>query len=329
MSKVYGPRHGSLQFWPRKKSKKMTAGVKSWPRSKNTTLQAFSGYKVGMTHIVIKDTRPTSMTKNEELFLPVTILECPALKVLSIRFYKPDPYGKKVALEILNPKLDKSLERRLSLPKKYNFEQRLKEAQDRISEFSEVHLLVYTQPKKTGFGKKTPEILEFGIGGNDIKSKLDYAKGLFDKEIKVSEIIKSGARVDVHSVTTGKGFQSVVKRFGMPLRSHKSEKKRRASVLGPELPGKVHWGVPMPGRMGFNLRTEYNTDIIMVDDKPEKINPKGGFLHYGLIKADYVLVKGSIPGPCKRLVTLTEPLRPGKSFGNNFTIQYISQESKQ
>lgn len=329
MSKVYGPRHGSLQFWPRKKSKSMTAKIKSWAKSKNVVLQGFSGYKVGMTHLIIKDTRPNSMTKNEELFVPVTVLECPAMRVLGIRVYVKGYYGNKVLTDVLNPKLDKSVNRKLSMPKKYNFEEKLKNTEEKLNEASEIRILLYTQPRKSGFGKKTPEIIEVGIGGNDLKAKFDYAKGLFDKEIRVSDILKSGARVDVHSITTGKGFQSVVKRFGMPLRSHKSEKKRRASVLGPELPGKVHWGVPMPGRMGFNLRTEYSRDVVMVDDKPEKINPKGGFMHYGLVKSDYILLKGSVPGPCKRLVTVTEPLRPGSAFGNNFSIQYISQESKQ
>ena len=117
MGKVYGPRHGSLQFWPRKKAKRTTALVKSWVKSKNVTLQGFAGYKAGMTHIVIKDTRPNSLTKNEELVMPVTVIECPTLKLFSIRFYKKTPYGSQVITEILNPKLDKVLERKLFLPK--------------------------------------------------------------------------------------------------------------------------------------------------------------------------------------------------------------------
>jgi len=40
-----------------------------------------------------------------------------------------------------------------------------------------------------------------------------------------------------------------------------------------------------------------------------KINPKGGFEHYGLVKNDYIIVKGSIPGVPKRLVKMRFPIR--------------------
>ena len=39
-------------------------------------------------------------------------------------------------------------------------------------------------------------------------------------------------------------------------------------------------------------------------DEVDQINPDGGFVKYGLVKNDYVLVKGSLPGPSKRLVIL-------------------------
>ncbi len=329
MSKVFGPRHGSLQFWPRKKARRMVANVGSWVKNKNVTLQGFAGYKAGMTHIVIKDTRPNSMTKNEELVLPVTVIECPAIKVYSIRLYKKTPYGIKVVNEVLNAKQEKNLARKVDVSKKYKFEERLKDVESKINEYSEVRVLVHTQPKKSAIGKKTPEIFELNIGGNDIKAKFDYAKGLLDKEIKVSDILKAGNKVDAHSVTKGKGFQGVVKRFGVQLRSHKSEKKRRGAVIGTERPAKVRWGATMAGKMGSHLRTEYNKDILLVDDKPDKVNPKGGFLNYGLIKGDYILIKGSVAGARKRLITFTDCQRPGKVFGTNFSIQYVSQESKQ
>ena len=98
--------------------------------------------------------------------------------------------------------------------------------------------------------------------------------------------------------------------------------------MGPERPGRVHWGMIMPGRMGFNQRTEYNKNLVLIGDKPEKVNPKGGFPHYGIIKNDYILVKGSIPGPVKRLIRLVEPIRGQKPLGN-IEVQTVSQESKQ
>ncbi len=87
------PRKGSLQYWPRKRSKKALARVRSWPESKEAKLLGFAGYKAGMTHLLVTDNRPNSITKGAEIFMPVTVIECPAIKVLGINFYKKTPYG--------------------------------------------------------------------------------------------------------------------------------------------------------------------------------------------------------------------------------------------
>jgi large subunit ribosomal protein L3 len=39
------------------------------------------------------------------------------------------------------------------------------------------------------------------------------------------------------------------------------------------------------------------------------INPSGGFKHFGLIKGDYIVVRGSIPGVPKRLIKMRQPIR--------------------
>ena len=329
MPKVRRPRHGSLQFWPRKRAKRAYAKVKSWINTKTPTVQGFAGYKAGMTHITLKDMRSHSITKGEIIVWPVTVIECPSMKPISLRLYKKTPYGLKIISEAITPKLDKELAKKINMPKKdFNIDEKLKELESKLGETAEIRLLVHTQPKKIGIGKKVPEIFELGIGG-DVKTGFEYAKGLFNKEIKVSEVLKSGTKVDVHAVTKGKGFQGAVKRFGIHLRAHKAEKKRRGNNFGPIHPAHIHWGVPAPGKMGYHLRTEHNKEILLVSDKIEKINPKGGFMHYGEIKSEYVLKKGSVPGAVKRLITITEPLRHAKPMGTNYEIQYISQESKQ
>src|SRR3989344_8836936 len=328
-NRQHTPRHGTKQYWPKKRAKRMYARVRSWVNSKNTLLQAFPGYKVGMTHVVLKDNRTHSITKGENIVWPVTVVECPAIRIFSIRFYKNTPYGLRLVSEILNNKLDKDVERKVVMPKKDELEVKLKEMTSNLDKSHELRVNVYTQPKKVGIEKKKPEIMEIGICGSDIKTKFEYVKGLLDKEIKVSDIIKQGNKFDVHSVTKGKGFQGTVKRFGVQLRSHKSEKKRRGNVIGAEMPKKVLWGTMMPGGLGTHLRTEYNRDILFVGQDPNKVNPKGGFLHYGLIKNDYLLIKGSVAGHVKRLVTLVEPVRGGKGLGAGVEIVTISQESKQ
>ena len=40
-----------------------------------------------------------------------------------------------------------------------------------------------------------------------------------------------------------------------------------------------------------------------------KINPAGGFKHFGLVEGDFVVIRGSIPGTYRRLVKLRSPVR--------------------
>ena len=84
----------------------------------------------------------------------------------------------------------------------------------------------------------------------------------------------------------------------------------------------------MPGKMGYHIRMDYNKWLIKISNKIEEINPNGGFLQYGTVKNNYILLKGSIPGSRKRLILLTDPLRQKKNFQQP-EINYISLESKQ
>ena len=50
--------------------------------------------------------------------------------------------------------------------------------------------------------------------------------------------------------------------------------------------------------------------IMSNTDKNEfKINPSGGYKHYGFVNGDYVVLKGSIPGTYRRLVKLRAQIR--------------------
>ena len=75
MAKARNPRHGSMQFWPRKRANRAYAKVRSYANSNEKNIVGFAGYKVGMTHLLIKSTRPNSMTQGESIFRPVTIIE--------------------------------------------------------------------------------------------------------------------------------------------------------------------------------------------------------------------------------------------------------------
>ena len=322
MPRIRTPRQGSLQYWPRKRASDIVARIRTWPEGKETKLLGFPGYKVGMTHVILTDNKPTSITKNEDIQVPVTVLECPPIKVAAIMLYTQDAYGLHCAGQITSDKLDKELTRSLILPKKPTKKTETKN-------IAEVRVLVYTQPKNTTIGKKKPELLELGIGGK-VEDKLAFAQSILGKEIKITDVFTEGQLVDTTSITKGKGYQGPVKRFGLALRSHKSEKtKRGPGSLGP-WHGFRGYRSPHAGQMGFQQRTEHNKHIIKISDDPTKINVKGGFLRYGIVKQQYALLRGSINGASKRLITLTTPKRPWPKHAKEApAIVYTSLASKQ
>jgi len=89
------------------------------------------------------------------------------------------------------------------------------------------------------------------------------------------------------------------------------------------------WRVAHAGKMGYHLRTEYNKWIMKIGNKAEEINPKGGFVNYGVVKNPYVLLKGSVSGAQKRMIRLIDSIRAKRSISEPPPITYISTESKQ
>ncbi|MBR9704471.1 50S ribosomal protein L3 [Candidatus Pacearchaeota archaeon] len=305
MPKHGDTRHGSLQFYPRKRSLKLLPRAK-WDslHRKTTSLLGFMGYKVGMMSAYVRDNSPHSLTKGQRITIPVTIIECPTLKIFSIRFYK----DRKVICEVLNTNFDKELKKRVKLPKEVK-----KKIEDiKEDDYNDIRLICYTQVKKTGI-KKNPDIHEIGVSGI-LSEKLEFVKNNLNKEISVKDIFNDEL-IDIRGVTKGKGFQGIVKRFGITLKSHKSEKGRRnLGSGGPWHPARVDFTQPRPGQMGHFTRVVYNNKIIAVNSINENnINPKSGFKKYGVVKTDYIIVCGSIQGPSKRQLLLTMASRPSKN----------------
>jgi len=320
MGHKHHPRRGSLQFWPHARSSKHAPKIRSWADSKEKKLLGFLGYKVGMTHVLLKETNNNSPRKNMEVFTPVTVVECPPLKVYSIRYYLQDEIQLKLVSEVFSKKVEKEFVRKTIASKKVNA---VPEA------FDEIKVTLYSQPKLAGIGKKKPDLVEFGIGGKDLKEKSEFAQSLLDKEIKVSDVFKATQFVDVHSVTKGKGFCGATKKFHPKRLQHKSEKGVRGiGTLGPWHPNKVLYTVAQAGKWGYHLRTEYNKLNLKISNNPKEINPKGGFINYGVVKSDYLLIKGSLPGATKRPVVITDAIRIKEKLYQS-PITYISLESKQ
>lgn len=302
------PRKGSLQFWPRKRGAKFLPSS-NWNAisydSAEKLLKGFICYKAGMISVEVKDSTPNSMTKDKKIIIPATILECPPMRVFSVRLYK---YGK-VAKDILAENFDKELKRKIRVPKT-----KKSPSFDKISseDYDDLRLVFYSQPKKAKI-KKKPDVIEIGLSGS-FDDKLKFAQENVDKEFSVSEFFDKDDLVDFRGLTKGKGFQGPVKRFGIKLRVHKAEKgQRKVGSIGPWHPARVTFRVPMAGQMGLHTRVTYNNKIINLGKADSEIaSSLKGLKNYGDLNTEYILVHGSVTGPAKRQLVVTKALRPTK-----------------
>ena len=128
--------------------------------------------------------------------------------------------------------------------------------------------------------------------------KFDNANDYSVKDEIKADIFAAGDKVDATAISKGKGFQGAIKRHGQhrgPM-AHGSKFHRHAGSNGSATtPGRVFKGKKMPGQMGHVKVTVQNLEVVRVD-----------------AEAGLVLVKGSVPGPKKALVTLRESVKSGK-----------------
>ena len=114
------------------------------------------------------------------------------------------------------------------------------------------------------------------------------------QEIK-ADIFAAGDKIDATAISKGKGFQGAIKRHGQsrgPM-THGSKFHRHAGSNGAASdPSKVFKGKKMPGQMGNKKITVQNLEVVRVD-----------------AENNLLLVKGSVPGPKKCLVTIKETVK--------------------
>ena len=333
--KKHAPRHGSLAFYPRKRAKQNKGRIRHWlDYEDEINFLGFAGFKAGMTHITYIEDQTTSPYYGKELMKPVTIIEVPPLILIGIRVYNEDDYGKYVVGELYASEFNDYLERKISVPnlENYDFEGIKKQLLNKINGNSEIRGIFQTQPHLTSLPRKKPDIIEIKVNSIDNpKEEFNTTLKKLGEEIRARDIFTEGEMIDTVSVTKGKGFQGPVKRFGIKILTRKNNKIRRAvACIGPWHPARVLYSVPRPGQLGYHQRTEYHKRIMIMGENEEEINPKGGFLNYGKIQGDYIILLGTVPGPKKRLIRLRRTIRPLKAFTiQSPEITFISRESQQ
>jgi len=333
--KKHAPRHGSLAFLPRKRATSAKGRVRHWlDTPENVSFLGFAGFKAGMTHITYIEDQKNSPYYGKELMKPVTVIEVPPLILIGIRVYNEDEYGKYIEGDIFSTEVNNYLNRKINIPnfEKYNYDEIKKKLSKALNNTSDIRGIFQTQPHLTSLPRKKPDIIEIKLNatGSPI-DEFNYALEHLGKEIKSRDVLIEGELIDILAVTKGKGFQGPVKRYGVKILTRKNSKARRiVACIGPWHPARVLYTVPRPGQMGYHQRTEYHKRIMVIGENEEEINPKGGFIRYGKVNGDYLLVLGSIPGPKNRLIRIRKTIRPVKSFMvKSPEITFISRESQQ
>ncbi len=227
--------------------------------------------------------------------------------------------------------MSEDLKKAMPLPKEYDHDTKMKEFEEKLDSFAEIRMLIHTQPRLAGIAKKKPDVMEYKVGAPNVSEAFEYAKSILGTDIRVADILNEGILIDSIAVTKGHGFQGPVRRWGIRILQHKSRKtKRGVGCIGPWTPSNIRYSVPRPGQTGFHTRTSFNNKIVKMGERGEEITPSGGFVNYGVIRGDYIMVQGSIPGAVKRPVRIRFAIRPKKGHVDEpVQMSYISTASKQ
>jgi large subunit ribosomal protein L3e len=353
------PRHGSLGFLPKKRTRHHFGKLKAFPKddeSKPCHLTAFMGFKAGMTHIVRQVAKAGSKLNEKDVVEAVSIVECPPLYAIGLVGYIDTPRGKRALTTVFAGHLNDEVKRRFyknwykskkkaftKYQKNYQEGDRQKEL-DRIKKYcTSVRLIVHTQLPK-GLGQKKAHVKEIQINGGDISKKVDYGKGLFEAKINVDDVFSQDEMIDVIGVTRGRGTDGVVTRWGvtrLPRKTHRG--LRKVACIGAWHPARVQFQVPRAGQNGYHHRVEINKKIYRIGKKEvefdantaadlteKSITPMGGFPHYGIVKDDWLMIKGGVVGTKRRPLTLRKTLLPQvkRAAVEKITLKFIDTSSK-
>jgi len=334
------PRTGSLAFLPRKRTKHHRGKVKSFPAddaAQKPHLTAFLGYKAGMTHIVRDVDKVGSKAHKKEVVEAVTVLETPPMYIAGIVGYVATPRGLRSLTTVWAQHLNQQFLRRLyknwyqakkkafsRYQKLYaNRDKTIDKELDRIKKYCQVvRVVAHTDIKKVKLTQRKAHVMEIQVNGGTVADKVEWARNLFEKVVPISGVFHVNDMIDVIASTKGHGNTGVTTRWGtarLPRKTHRG--LRKVACIGAWHPERVSYAVARAGQHGYHHRVERNKKIFLMGEGTNKANatteydltdkqitPLGGFVNYGEVREDFVLVKGSVPGHVKRVITLRKPL---------------------
>ncbi|GAM84557.1 hypothetical protein ANO11243_025530 [Dothideomycetidae sp. 11243] len=361
--KYEAPRSGSLQYLPRKRAARHRGKVKSFPKDdpkKPLHLTAFLGYKSGMTTTVRDFDRPGHKNNKKEIVEACTVVETPPMIAVGLVGYIETPRGLRSLTTVWAEHLSDEVKRRFyknwyqskkkaftKYSKKHseNGGRSIVSELERIKKYcTVVRVLAHTQISKTPLKQKKAHLMEIQVNGGAVSAKVDFARDLFEKPISIDTIFEQDEMIDCIAVTKGHGFSGVTARWGtkkLPRKTHKG--LRKVACIGAWHPAHVQWTVARAGQQGYHHRTSVNHKIYRIgkgddegnastefDVSKKKITPMGGFVRYGYVHNDFVLLKGSIPGVKKRVMTLRKTMftQTTRRATEKIELKWIDTSSK-
>lgn len=316
--------------------------------SKPIHLTAFIGYKAGMTHIVREVDKPGSKVNKKEVVEAVTILETPPMRIVGAVGYIDTPSGPRAFKSVWAQHLSEDCKRRFyknwyrakrkaftKYAKKWEDELGRKEIEkdfDKMKKYcTSIRIIAHTQMKLMRHRQKKAHIMEIQLNGGTISDKVDWVKNMLEKTVSVDQVFAQDEMLDVIGVTKGHGFKGIISRWHckkLPRKTHKG--LRKVACIGAWHPSRVQFTVARAGQKGYHHRTEINKKVYRIgkgvtrgadgsivktnnamteyDFTQKSITPMGGFPHYGVVNQDFVMVKGAVMGPKKRVITLRKSL---------------------
>jgi large subunit ribosomal protein L3 len=303
------PRRGSLAYSPRTRAHGLIPRVRAWAETglESPSLGGFICFKVGMLHMITVDDREKTPNFGKPLFVPGTVLASPPVRIVGLRAYGEADGRHFVLKDVYDPDFELFARSKKKTPVK----EQVEALKVLLAKTNEVWALIAVRPSEAGLSQKTHLLCEVPILGGSVEQQIDFGAQNIGKSLPAHRQLSPGSFVDVASVSRGRGFEGPVTRFGVKRKQHKSRKSVRAvGVLSPWHPHDVMYTVARAGQMGYHQRVEYNHKVMAVgDEKSLPLTPSGGFPHFGNLRGEYILVKGSVPGPSRRPVIVRYPVR--------------------
>lgn len=159
---------------------------------------------------------------------------------------------------------------------------------------------------QVGFGEKRQKLINKPMQGHNKKSgqnltqffeirSNEVSKDNIGKPVEIESNFKDETYIDVTSVSKGKGFQGVIKRYGFKggPATHGSHFHRTPGSVGQcAYPGRIFKQKKMPGHMGSERKTVQNLKVVEMN-----------------LSQGYLLVKGSVPGHKNSFVRISKAVK--------------------